>query len=150
MVYKQGKKMWYNFVVLITDREQIREVIQSKQSECATREPQKFDENKKDHNWINFGKEAIALKLDDKILSVLTFTEENNNNLRLRLIHTVKNYQRHGFGRLLVEHAFKIAYKRNLKTLSVCIDNSEGEHIENLMLGFNFKHVQNGFVKLIN
>jgi len=136
-------------VFLIEDRKQIADLIKSKQLECANRKPEKFDKNKQDENWIEFGKEALALKLDGKILSILTFTEEENKNLRLRLIYTIKNYQRHGFGAVLVEHAFKIAKLRNLQTVTACVDNSEGEHIEHLLENYKFKHIRNGYVKIL-
>ncbi len=136
-------------VILLNDREQIKELIENKQYECAMREPAKFDENKKDTNWINFGKEVLAVKLDNKILGMLTFTEEPNKNLRLRLLYTIKNYKRHGVGAMLIEHGIKIAKARNLKTLTICIDNSEGTHIENLALNNKFKHNKNGYVKIL-
>jgi len=77
-------------VFLIEDRKQIADLIKSKQLECANRKPEKFDKNKQDENWIEFGKEALALKLDGKILSILTFTEEENKNLEKIYHQTVK------------------------------------------------------------
>lgn len=136
-------------IEIITNREEIKTLIESKQMDCAKRDPQKFDKNHKDANWLKFGNEAVAVKLNGKVLSMLTFTEEENKNLRIRLIATDKLYKRHGFGQILVEHAFKIAASRNLKTISFCVDNSEGAHIENLAKNFKFKHVKNGYVKII-
>lgn len=136
-------------IFLIKNREQIEHLIKQKQLECAEREPFKFDKNKQDEYWKGFGKEAIALKLDGRILSFLTFTEEKHKNLRVRLLYTVKSYQRHGLGTLLLEHAFKIAKIRHLNTVTICVDNSEGEHIENLILNYKFKHIKNGYVKLL-
>lgn len=136
-------------VFLLNDKEQIRELIENKQYECAMREPEKFGEDKTDANWINFGKEVLVVKLDGKILGMLTFTEEPNKNLRLRLLYTIKNYKRHGVGAMLIEHGIKIAKARNLKTLTLCIDNSEGTHIETLAINQNFKHNKNGYVKVL-
>ncbi len=137
-------------IKIITKRKLVRKELINQVHELAKREPSMFDKNGEEKNWYKAGKNCIAYNQNGKILSILTWQyEPQNNNIHIYLTYTLPEYRSKGYNSKLFDYIKKYAFENNIQTLTVCTDVTPNNRVPNMFYKNNFKYFKTGFKKLL-
>lgn len=135
-------------IIEIKKREIVRSLLTDQVHELAVRMPSLFDENGEEEDWYKLGDNCIAYLHNNMIISVLTYTIENDN-IHIYLTYTIPQYRSKGYGSILVKYMKFFAMKNNIKTITICTDVSENNRVPNMLNKNKFKYFKTGYEKII-
>lgn len=135
-------------IIEVKDRETVRNLLTDQVHELAMRMPSLFDENGEEEDWYKLGDRCLAYLHNNMIISVLTYTIENDN-IHIYLTYTVPKYRSSGYGSILIEYMKCFSMKNNIKTITVCTDVSENNRVPNMLNKNKFAYFKTGYEKII-
>ena len=131
-------------------RRKVKALLTDQVHELAKREPNMFDKNGEDKGWYKAGKECIIYVQDKKIISVLTYQfEPQNDNIHIYLTYTLPAFRSKGYNTKLFDYIKCLAAKRNVKSISVCTDVTKNNRVPNMFIKNGFVYYKTGFRKII-
>lgn len=133
------------------NRDAIHHLLIDQMKELAQRDPSLFDENGEDENWTSYGGISITYKIEDQIVSVLTYDYEPTTpkTIHIYLMYTIPEYRGQQFGSQLISHVKNIALRNNIQKITVCTDTSSQNRVPKLFKENGFTHYQRSYVSLL-
>ena len=114
-------------------RRLVKKQLTDQVHELAKREPNMFDKNGEEKNWYKAGKKCFVYKLNNKIISILTWQyEPQNNNIHIYLTYTLPEYRSQGYNSKLFNHIKNYASEKGIKTITVCTDVTKNNPVPNM------------------
>ncbi len=149
-IYRPNKKESVDpNIKIIEDREKIIDLLIEQEHELSKRTPEMFDQNGEEMDWEKCGENCIAYFDGDKIISVLTYTVEREDNLHIYLGYTLPEFRSKGIGSLLFNYIKNKAFEDKIETITVCTDSTKSNRVPNMIKKNGFKYFKTGYYKIL-
>ena len=138
-----------DYIIEIPNRKEIEELLIHQLHECSERMPQLFNEKGEDDDWVDLGEVALGYIINNKVVSILTFSIKEDNSIHIYLTYTKPEYRSQGLSTKMFDFIKNYASQNRIKIITVCTDVSEGNRVPNMFYKNGFKYFKTSYTKFL-